>query len=271
MKTIPIRFNFDTDRDGVPDWKDCRPFDYRKQHVKRRVRREVDELGVGIAYEEDEKWNVAPISSKKAREKHPRLVETVYSTFNRYPGLSREIKEREEQWRKKESVPLLLGQSFKEFEESIGERVPYHVTYPEDVRDDRYASSQGGRIISFDVPVKSTSRIQNNKNIKIRKQDVIAHGIFHELKHEDQALDEYNNSRQSEYDKYKKEWDEEYKDVDISKLSPEEQTECATSYYENPFEEEAEEFAIKKSRERLQPIKNIEKRFGKISKRWDKY
>ena len=29
MKTNPIRFNFDTDKDGVPDFRDCRPFDPR--------------------------------------------------------------------------------------------------------------------------------------------------------------------------------------------------------------------------------------------------
>jgi len=33
VKPIKMRFNLDTDRDGVPDWKDCRPFDYWRQHV----------------------------------------------------------------------------------------------------------------------------------------------------------------------------------------------------------------------------------------------
>ena len=29
----PFRFKLDSDRDGVWDWKDCRPFDPRRQHV----------------------------------------------------------------------------------------------------------------------------------------------------------------------------------------------------------------------------------------------
>jgi len=29
-----FKFNLDSDRDGVPDWKDCKPFDRRRQHFK---------------------------------------------------------------------------------------------------------------------------------------------------------------------------------------------------------------------------------------------
>jgi len=32
IKPIKMHFNLDTDRDGVPDHKDCQPFNYWKQH-----------------------------------------------------------------------------------------------------------------------------------------------------------------------------------------------------------------------------------------------
>jgi len=31
IKTFDFRLNFDTDKDGVKDWKDCKPFDWRRQ------------------------------------------------------------------------------------------------------------------------------------------------------------------------------------------------------------------------------------------------
>ena len=32
IKTFDFRLNIDSDRDGVPDWKDCQPFNWHKQH-----------------------------------------------------------------------------------------------------------------------------------------------------------------------------------------------------------------------------------------------
>lgn len=33
INPFKVHFNFDTDRDGIIDFRDCRPFDYRRQHI----------------------------------------------------------------------------------------------------------------------------------------------------------------------------------------------------------------------------------------------
>ena len=35
IKPIRVRFNLDLDRDGVKDYKDCRPFNPKKQHISK--------------------------------------------------------------------------------------------------------------------------------------------------------------------------------------------------------------------------------------------
>ncbi len=80
MKTIPIRFNFDTDKDGVPDWKDCRPFNPKKQHEdpdwmdtkKRRPKKEAEEdikyVVKGIPFSKKSVENVVKIMDEYEEE-----------------------------------------------------------------------------------------------------------------------------------------------------------------------------------------------------------
>ena len=110
-KPKPIKFNqphfrLDTDKDGVLDFKDCRPFNPRKQHISRLTRRRMEEQPIYVTdeplqefYFEDGK----PISkineefyrygTEEARRNAPRSSKAIEKTIKKYPSVLGDIEE----------------------------------------------------------------------------------------------------------------------------------------------------------------------------------
>ena len=121
IKTIPIRFNLDTDRDGVFDWKDCRPFNQKRQHISKTMKKRIKKLPIvasptSISGEQYKMWKrmehkidrdapdlmeeVAPrmrsgrlphIMSKEIKQENQVARQLFLSTIRKYPGIVGEI------------------------------------------------------------------------------------------------------------------------------------------------------------------------------------
>jgi len=100
INSAKVHFNLDTDKDGVLDHKDCRPFNKKLQHVRpnRQMRKEIKSLPIyvspkpsyGFGYTDQQARH--HILSKEAKREAPKLTQTVLSTIKKYPNIIGEIK-----------------------------------------------------------------------------------------------------------------------------------------------------------------------------------
>ena len=70
IKTIPIRFNFDTDRDKVPDWKDCAPFNPKKHQITKKEREKLRKT--------ERTYEAIEQRKKEFAEKYPEAASDIY-------------------------------------------------------------------------------------------------------------------------------------------------------------------------------------------------
>ena len=101
VKLIPIKpmkrlhFGLDTDRDKSPDWKDCRPFDTRRQHItpSQTMRKRLRSLPVYMTDKtiDDSKVVGYHISTRAARKEAPEATRKFYATIKKYPSVVGDI------------------------------------------------------------------------------------------------------------------------------------------------------------------------------------
>lgn len=80
----PFHFNLDTDRDAIPDFRDCRPFDYRKQHISSSIKQRVNNLPVYIISSASHKTTEYPHIRKVPNTQEAQLI---YSVMKQFPHL----------------------------------------------------------------------------------------------------------------------------------------------------------------------------------------
>lgn len=233
----PFRFDLDTDRDRVPDWKDCKPFNSKMQHMKSRRKKEIDELPV---YVTSEATNLSPseranltfhIASRDAREKAPRATARTYSFLNRHPDLIKKIKDTNEEWEKREGRPAFFG---RKAPKGYG-----YVFVDSEIVGQRTGSSTGGSVYLFGLTKDDQNELEKNLGYPVKIQDVDAEILYHEFTHENQYL------RDPEFDsKYDKFMDKHvYRESGHHKPS---HKVLHKRYYSCPYEAEASDVAKEK-------------------------
>lgn len=87
----PMHFKLDSDKDGVPDWKDCRPFNSKQQHItpNRSIWDDIEKLPIYVSDVPGEEWHIL---SKEAKKKAPRARAEFLSTIKKHPHLVGDIK-----------------------------------------------------------------------------------------------------------------------------------------------------------------------------------
>jgi len=252
MKTIPVirikpyKFSFNTRRDVK-----TKQAETSKSVDKTKSSKNI----IGVAYKEGTRWIVVPLDSSIAKQKSPEVVKMLNDTFRTYPKLKQEIEKREKQWRKQRRIPVFFNMSYTEAERRYG-YLPYVVGYPLDSSSNplQMGGSRGGRIGIDDIPQWEIDKINEVRKkmgvpTKLKKTDLVAFTILHELKHEDQLLGARSfRGQQLDYQKYRHKFERKYKGVSPEKLVSDE---GAAKLYieENPYEKEAYEYGLRKLKE----------------------
>ena len=127
INPVKVHFNLDTDRDGVRDDKDCRPFNPRKQHIRpsKTMRQRLERIPLyvtdePIKYEEkrvempSEYWKgIYPVTSKKAKKLAPHAQQQMYSVIKKYPSVVGQMEK---------VKPKIVLYSSRTFPEDVHER-----------------------------------------------------------------------------------------------------------------------------------------------------
>ena len=206
-KIIPVKWipeNHDSDWDGVPNYKDCQPFNPHKQHISKTMKKRIYKQPIKIAtkvpggdyYHISEK-NI-PKSLRKEKEK-------VLSMFSQKPDVISEI-----------------------------ERVkPREIVYTKEIfgrKDVLGASVLGMPVVRTRIP-KSETKYLEEQGIRTPEAEVIGGVTIHELEH----------VKQGKLKKYSKLMEGKYEEREGEKMAREAATKSYEKRYLYPTEEELEE------------------------------
>jgi hypothetical protein len=146
-----FRFYIDTDRDRVPDYKDCRPFDPKLQHIKpnKLMKKDLSELPIFVKDSLDYSY---PLFSKEAKTYAPRARAEFLSTVKKNPWLIRDIRKAAKNSHKYTYKPLNIHQQVamniredlskakpKLFSDNIASLRPFAEKYQSSLLDYSYA------------------------------------------------------------------------------------------------------------------------------------
>jgi len=238
IKTTRIRFNFDTDKDGVPDWKDCRPFNPKKQHISKTMKKRIKKLPIvasptSISGEAYQMWKrmehkidrdapdmiaeVAPhmhsgqlphVLSKEAKRQAPVARQLFLSTVKKYPGIVSEIERA-----KPKKVVVTSAQQ------------------PDKYMPVGWVSPTGEAYIGPQTPYYSKAHHKK-----------LAQTAYHELKHVEQL-------KQTPIKKVMNQYPQSGPNPMIDKVTKEEAEKLAEQHYQVPVEQEAIEHSEEKMKE----------------------
>lgn len=175
IKITKVHFNIDTDRDGIFDYKDCRPFDYYKQHISQSIKQRVNKLKIYIIPHttSDEVTGDVPHITQVPHKVESQMI---YSVMKQFPHLLSKF----EEVSRNADVFLYVGSS--PYEDLQGQKTGQTQSFP----------TENGQL-EYQVLVRFPFQVDTNAPFKSEDDDerwinkdlraTFARTIFHELVH----------------------------------------------------------------------------------------
>ena len=267
IKTIPVKpINIlskrnDLDRDGVPDRKDCRPLNPWKQHVRpsKTMKKRLENIPLYIT--DDDTSERAKIHHIEHAKKYaPKAQKEIYQMIKKYPGIVSDIE--------REQPRQVVYSSYPRSEDTLvygatgkvkRKRAVIEVVSPPRSYNPKRLSKNITDFYEKEYELSPEERAQLQQGIKTglseypltdepiniqeaKRREIRAKTFFHELHHQHQIREGGRKAR--------KRMKQEYKEYGVAA----------------PFEEEAEEYAEKKLRERGEEKEPTGKEISKVLK-----